>query len=90
MGGAEVDEEEAAGGAEVGDAAVHGEVAVVVEDNLAGDSEEFEGGVGEGLVFVPEGLAGGEVVAEEDLEVRVVEEVVATAVGGWSGVGGEP
>ena len=41
----------------------------------------------EGLVVVPEDLAGGEVVAEEGSEARLVDEVVAAAVGGGVGEG---
>ena len=67
---AEIDPEQAARGAEVDDAAGDGDVAVVVGEDLVGDGEEVERGVGEragrpSIGVAPEGLRGGEVLLEE-------------------------
>ena len=90
VGEAEVDPEEAAIGAEVLDAAVGGEIAVVFAEDVAGDGEEVEGDFGEGLGFAPEALGGGEVLFEEGLEARILDEGVLVAVWGGLGVVPEP
>ncbi len=75
----EVDPEHAARGAETEDAAGDGEVAVVVGEDLVGDGEEVECGLGQGFVaglgVAPEGLRGGEVLGEEGAEARVEDEL---------------
>jgi hypothetical protein len=75
VGAVEVDPEHAARGAEAEDAAGDGEVAVVVGEDLVGDGEEVECGLGEGFIagpgIAPEGLRRGEVLREKGAEALV-------------------
>lgn len=96
MWSAEIDEEKATIGAEVRDASVDGEVAVVVGYDFAGSGEKVEGGVGEGAVgaprcrISPEGLGRSEMLLQKGKEARVVDETVLVAAWGWGGVLPEP
>lgn len=90
MRGSEVDEDQAARRTEGLDAAVGGEVTVLIEYDLIRDFEELEDGVDERLVVVPEGLWCGEVIAKKALEAWIADEVVLAAVGRRVREGGEP
>ena len=81
----QVHPEQAAGRAEVHDAAGDGEVAVVVGEDLVGNGEVIERGVGERAPassdgLSPEGLRSGEELLEEGVEAQVLDEVVLAAV----------
>ena len=67
------------------------EITVVVGEDLVGDGEMIEGGIGERAELArggvtPEGLRGGEVLGEHGTEAGVLDEVVLAAF--FSGIGG--